>query len=144
MMGRSHMATGAAAVVLVEPHQPWPALVATAALGATVALLPDLDIDTSTVSRSLGPVTRLVSRAVAWVAGGHRMGTHSLLALVLVTDAVWAAHMPPPYVRAVIYGYAAHLVADYLTGPGVPWFWPLVRKRQGLPVLGLTGGWREH
>ena len=36
------------------------------------------------------------------------------------------------------------MVGDFLTGPGVPWFWPLVRKRQGLPILGHTGGWREH
>ncbi|HEX7461774.1 MAG TPA: metal-dependent hydrolase, partial [Dermatophilaceae bacterium] len=78
MQGHSHAATGAAAVLLVEPHQPWLMLVATAALGAAAALLPDLDIESSTVSNSLGPVTRLISRVVALVSGGHREGTHSL------------------------------------------------------------------
>jgi membrane-bound metal-dependent hydrolase YbcI (DUF457 family) len=144
MMGRSHMATGAAAVLLVEPHQPWPMLVATAALGAAAALLPDLDIGSSTVSRSLGPVTRLLSRVIAWAAGGHRCGTHSLLALALAAYATVAAGLPSPYARALVYGYAAHLLGDLLTGNGIPLLWPLVRHRQGLPIFGHTGGWREH
>jgi membrane-bound metal-dependent hydrolase YbcI (DUF457 family) len=144
MMGHSHMATGAAAVLLLEPHQPWQVLVATAALGAAAALLPDLDIESSTVSNSLGPVTRLISRGVAWAAGGHREGTHSLLALVLVAYVTLAAGLPSPYARAVVYGYVAHLVGDFLTGNGIPLLWPLVRHRQGLPILGHTGGWREH
>jgi inner membrane protein len=144
MMGRSHAATGAAAVLLVEPHQPWQVLVATAALGAAAALLPDLDIESSLASNSLGPVTRLLSRAVALVAGGHRGGTHSLLSLVLVFYAAAFSGLPTPYAAAVVVGYAAHLAGDFLTGNGIPLLWPLVRRRQGLPVLGLTGGWREH
>jgi membrane-bound metal-dependent hydrolase YbcI (DUF457 family) len=144
MMGRSHMATGAAAVLLVEPHQPWPMLVATTALGAAAALLPDLDIESSTVSNSLGPVTRLISRGVAWVSGGHREGTHSLVALVLVNFLAGDPVVPAPYTVAAVVGYAAHLVGDFLTGNGIPLLWPLVRHRQGLPILGLTGGWREH
>jgi len=144
MMGRSHMATGAAAVLLVEPHQPWPVLVATAALGAAAALLPDLDIESSTVSNSLGPVTRLISRGVALVCGGHREGTHSLAALAFVAFLVVGPKVPAPYAVAVVIGYAAHLVGDFLTGNGIPLLWPLVRHRQGLPILGHTGGWREH
>jgi membrane-bound metal-dependent hydrolase YbcI (DUF457 family) len=144
MMGRSHAATGAAAVVLVAPHQPWPVLAAAATVGAAAALLPDLDIESSTVSNSLGPVTRLLSRVVALVSGGHRGGTHSLLALVLVTYTTFLAGLPPPYARAIIVGYAAHLLGDLLTGNGIPLLWPLVRRRQGLPIFGLTGGWREH
>jgi membrane-bound metal-dependent hydrolase YbcI (DUF457 family) len=144
MQGRSHAATGAAAVLLVEPHQPWPVLAATAALGAAAALLPDLDIDSSTVSNLLGPVTRLLSRGVTWITGGHREGTHSLLALVLVAYATLTAGLPSPYARAVVIGYAAHLVGDFLTGNGIPLLWPLVRRRQGLPIFGNIGGWREH
>src|SRR5664280_2002937 len=139
MMGRSHAATGAAAVLLVEPHQPWPVLVATAALGAAAALLPDLDIESSTVSNSLGPVTHLISRGVAWIAGGHRMGTHSLLALVLVALYTLPAGPSSPYAGAVMIGYAAHPLGDFLTGNGIPLLWPLVRHRQGLPIFGLTG-----
>ena len=144
MQGRSHMATGAAAVLLVEPHQPWPVLVATAALGAAAALLPDFDIESSTVSNSLGPVTRLISRGVALVSGGHREGTHSLAALAFVAFIVVGPAVPAPYAVAVVIGYAAHLVGDFLTGNGIPLLWPLVRRRQGLPILGHTGGWREH
>ena len=144
MMGRSHAATGAAAVLLVEPHQPWQVLVATAALGAAAALLPDLDIESSTVSNLLGPITRLLSRGVAWISGGHRMGTHSFLALVLVALYTLPAGPSSPYAGAVIIGYAAHLLGDILTGNGIPLLWPLVRHRQGLPIFGNTGGWREH
>jgi membrane-bound metal-dependent hydrolase YbcI (DUF457 family) len=144
MMGRSHAATGAAAVLLIEPHQPWQVLVATAALGAAAALLPDLDIESSTVSNSLGPVTRLISRGIAMVCGGHREGTHSLLALVLVSFMASDPMISSPYARAIVIGYAAHLVGDFLTGNGIPLLWPVVRHRQGLPILGHTGGWREH
>jgi membrane-bound metal-dependent hydrolase YbcI (DUF457 family) len=144
MMGHSHMATGAAAVLLVEPHQPWLVLVTTAALGAAVALLPDLDIESSTVSNSLGPVTRLISRGLAVVCGGHRGGTHSLAALAFVSFLVVGPKVPAPYAVAVVVGYAVHLLGDFLTGNGIPLLWPLVRHRQGLPILGLTGGWREH
>src|SRR5664279_833735 len=144
MMGRSHAATGAAAVLLVEPHQPWPVPVATAALGAAAALLPDIDIESSLASNCLGPVTRLISRGLAVVCGGHRGGTHSLLALVLVALYTLPAGPSSPYAGAVMIGYAAHLVGDFLTGNGIPLLWPLVRHRQGLPILGHTGGWREH
>ena len=144
MMGRSHTAIGAAAVVIVAPHQPWPVLATTATLGAAVALLPDLDIDTSMASNSLGPITRMLSRGVAWIAGGHRGGTHSLLALALVTYAAWSAHVPGPYLRAIAVGYASHLLADFLTGNGVPVLWPVDTHRQGGAPLGNTGGWREH
>ena len=144
MMGRSHAATGAAAVLLIEPHQPWQVLIATAALGAAAALLPDLDIESSTVSNSLGPVTRLLSRGVALVSGGHREGTHSLAALAFVAFLVAGPAVPAPYAVAIVVGYVAHLVGDFLTGNGIPLLWPLVRKRQGLPILGHTGGWREH
>src|SRR5664279_2070383 len=105
MMGRSHAATGAAAVLLVAPHQPWPVLVATAALGAAAALLPDLDIESSTVSNSLGPITRLLSRGVALVSGGHRGGTHSLAALAFVAFLVVGPKVPTPYVVAIVVGY---------------------------------------
>jgi membrane-bound metal-dependent hydrolase YbcI (DUF457 family) len=144
MLGRSHAATGAAAVFLVEPHQPWQVLVATAALGAAAALLPDLDIESSTVSNSLGPITRLISRGLAVVCGGHRGGTHSLAALAFVAFLASDPMIPAPYAVAIVVGYATHLVGDFLTGNGIPLLWPLVRHRQGLPILGLTGGWREH
>ena len=144
VMGRSHAATGAAAVLLVEPHQPWPVLITTAALGAAAALLPDLDIESSTVSNSLGPVTRVISRGVAAVCDGHRGGTHSLAAVAFVTFLVVGPKVPAPYAVAVVVGYVAHMIGDYFTGNGISLLWPFVRRRFGLPILGHTGGWREH
>jgi membrane-bound metal-dependent hydrolase YbcI (DUF457 family) len=48
-------------------------------------MLPDIDHPNATVSRSLGPVTWFLSRAVSKLAGGHRMGTHSLPFAAAVT-----------------------------------------------------------
>ncbi|HEX7461737.1 MAG TPA: metal-dependent hydrolase, partial [Dermatophilaceae bacterium] len=113
-------------------------------LGAAAALLPDLDIESSTVSNSLGPVTRLISRVVALVSGGHREGTHSLAALAFVAFLAGDPMVPAPYAVAGVVGYVAHMVGDYFTGPGISLLWPFVRRRFGLPILGHTGGWREH
>ncbi|WP_341721505.1 metal-dependent hydrolase [Thermobifida halotolerans] len=72
MMGFSHAATGALAGVAVAAPltaatgvPPTPvSLLAWAALGAGAALVPDLDHPSSTVTRSQGPVTDLLSRGV--------------------------------------------------------------------------------
>lgn len=55
------------------------ALVATGA-----ALLPDIDHPSSTVSRSAGRLSKLLTRSVGAVAG-HRGATHTLLAVLAVT-----------------------------------------------------------
>ncbi|WP_017625476.1 metal-dependent hydrolase [Nocardiopsis chromatogenes] len=70
-MAPSHAATGAlagvAAAAAAAAAFGWPAgvadLAAAAGIGAGAALLPDLDHPRSTASRSLGPVTGLLSRA---------------------------------------------------------------------------------
>jgi membrane-bound metal-dependent hydrolase YbcI (DUF457 family) len=58
-------------------------LATNAVVCAGASLLPDLDLPSSTVSRSLGPVTHYLSKIVGKVSGGHRNGTHSLLAAAL-------------------------------------------------------------
>lgn len=88
-MGRTHATSGAVAFLAVLPllHHAGlfltPLTVPVAALAAAgAATLPDLDHPQATVSRSLGPVTVGLARLVAWCTGGHRGGTHSLLAVV--------------------------------------------------------------
>lgn len=60
-------------------------IVATTVVAAGAAMLPDIDHPQATVSRALGPATRLLSRACARLLGGHRAGTHSILFAVVVS-----------------------------------------------------------
>lgn len=90
VMGRTHAASGAAVHLVVVPFlgsvgvPPDPLSVLAGALAAAgAAMLPDLDHPQASISRSLGPVTYLMARAVAAVSGGHRQATHSLLGLLV-------------------------------------------------------------
>lgn len=58
-------------------------------LTAGAAMLPDLDQRNSTIGRTYGPLTNVVARLLAAVAGGHRNGTHSLLAVLAFTGFAW-------------------------------------------------------
>lgn len=91
-MGRTHVTSGAMAFLAVVPllsHAGLsltPLTVPVAALAAAgAATLPDLDHPQATVSRSLGLVTVGLARLVAWCTGGHRGGTHSLLAVAALS-----------------------------------------------------------
>jgi membrane-bound metal-dependent hydrolase YbcI (DUF457 family) len=93
MMGKGHMAVGAAEFLClgslaasIAGQSLSPAELSCGALVAGgAALLPDLDCPTATIAHSLGPVSHTLSRIVNKLAGGHRKGTHSLLAWVLVS-----------------------------------------------------------
>lgn len=108
-MGHGHAVTGAAAWVTVAGVAPWalnaafhlpvsPQPLVPLAVGAVVtagaALLPDSDHHSGTISYSLPPVSRWITRWVGRVSGGHRHGTHSLLGvaafglLALVLNAI--------------------------------------------------------
>lgn len=103
MMARGHALGGmlvGCGVAAVVPFAPAPVrLLAVAATGGA-ALLPDLDIPSSTAARSLGLLTKLIARGVgaaslaiyhatrgeadpAGRANGHRLATHTLPACLL-------------------------------------------------------------
>ena len=93
MLGRDHALLGAAAYLGVTPlvanaghlapQSPVELAVGTAVC-AGFALLPDIDEPGSTISRKLGPISRVFSKITNEVAGGHRMATHSLMFVGLV------------------------------------------------------------
>jgi membrane-bound metal-dependent hydrolase YbcI (DUF457 family) len=63
---------------------------------------------------------------------GHRGFGHSLLSLVLFTIVALLASsqlvdqgLAVLYAVALAAGYLSHLVLDFVTYEGVPWFWPL-------------------
>jgi hypothetical protein len=76
---------------------------------------------------------------------GHRGFGHSLLSLVLFTIAVLLASsqlvdqgLALFYAVALAAGYLSHLVLDFVTYEGIPWFWPLDEKYS--LDLGPAGG----
>jgi membrane-bound metal-dependent hydrolase YbcI (DUF457 family) len=79
------------------------------------------------------------SRLPDWIDSdrhpGHRGFGHSLLSLVLFTIVVLLASsqfvnqgLAALYAVALAAGYFSHLMLDFVTYEGVPWFWPLDEK----------------
>lgn len=89
MMGRTHALSGTVAYVAVAPvlHHATPLQLGVGMVTtAGAALLPDFDTKASTASRTLGPVTWLISWVVRAVTG-HREDTHTFLAAALMAAA---------------------------------------------------------
>lgn len=107
-MGRTHATSGAVAFLAVFPllHQAGldltPLTVPVGALAAAgAATLPDLDHPQATVSRSWGPATTGLARVVAWCTGGHRGGTHSLVAVAALSIGAAAVDLTGGLLRGV-------------------------------------------
>jgi len=103
MMGGSHAISGAAvwlalaspaALGLAAPGTGHPLETAGVLGGALVAagaaLTPDIDHQDATTAHSLPVIGRASATAVSKLSGGHRHGTHSLLALPAAALAAWA------------------------------------------------------
>lgn len=93
-MGRTHALSGAVAYLAIAPallHAGGVQLAAGTVCAAGAALLPDLDHPRARASTALGPVSVALAHLIAWVSGGHRHATHSLLGLAVFTAAAWAA-----------------------------------------------------
>ncbi|MGA2927829.1 MAG: metal-dependent hydrolase [Solirubrobacteraceae bacterium] len=127
MMGRSHvLIAGAGYLALAATARdalgpPAPAQLAAGALCAGAAsLLPDLDRPGSTIARALGPVSDLLARLVSLIAGGHRRGTHSLLAWLAVSVGLGAAlhSSDSSTVALIVCVLACALMLRAITGAG--------------------------
>jgi membrane-bound metal-dependent hydrolase YbcI (DUF457 family) len=86
MMGRSHFVSGIVAfeVTAEQMHYTPTQAVIGAIVVSSAALLPDIDHPQATVSRAVGPISRVVSLGIAKLAGGHRRGTHCLIGIGLL------------------------------------------------------------
>jgi membrane-bound metal-dependent hydrolase YbcI (DUF457 family) len=89
------------------------------------------------------------SRIPDWIDSdrrpGHRGFGHSLFSLILFTTVALLASsqfvdqgLALLYAVALAAGYLSHLVLDFVTYEGVPWFWPLDKKYS--LDLGPAGG----
>jgi inner membrane protein len=117
-------------------------------------LMPDIDDATSGFWVKI-PAGTFFGKLLHPLIGHHRMISHSLVGMgiagyliylllgamhsVLLVDMkiVWWATM---------FGYASHLVMDFITKEGIPWFFP-IPIRFGFPPLKFlrirTGSWVE-
>lgn len=82
-MARGHAVSGAAvwlglsalAGPLLDLHPTLLQVVAGAIVASGFALAPDIDHPSSTVARALGPISRIIARAVSWISDAVRDGT---------------------------------------------------------------------
>lgn len=110
MIGSTHSLSGAVAFAAVavplsqHVHHLTPA---TAMVGAVVAagaaMLPDLDHPRGTIANTFGPISRTLCRVVAWLSGGHRRATHSLVGTTIATALAAAASHNPWAVTTLIW-----------------------------------------
>lgn len=130
MMGHTHALAGAAAwlgvVPLLADHgmRMTPGqILAGSIVCAGAALLPDLDHHDGSIANAFGPVTRVLCRFIAFITGGHRHATHSLL-----------------------FCAAAALGADWLASNLIQAWWGLLFLLIGLGLrgIGIQVPEREH
>lgn len=140
MMGSGHATTGAAmwagACVAATPLLGTDLLapvVATAPLAALIivgaapvagaSLIPDIDHTNGTIANSMGTPTKILTKAVSLLSGGHRQATHGIWFWILVTMFAFSMHFaavnaPAKPVDGSLLGTVVHLVvshADWLT-----------------------------
>lgn len=86
MMGRTHALTGVAAGIGVTYCATYsvPAAVIGTVFCAGAALVPDIDHKDSTITKTFGPLTRILSYVVRKISGGHRVGTHSFMGIAIL------------------------------------------------------------
>ncbi len=86
MMGKTHGVSGltlwvvGSTMISLPPED----VVLGGILTMGASILPDIDHPNSTVSRSLGILSRGFSWLVSHIAGGHRKGTHSLIGVIIL------------------------------------------------------------
>ncbi len=99
------------------------------------SLLPDLDHPGSTIGKRLLFISVPLSTIF-----GHRQITHSILPFIAIY-LIYITNDGLNYwiVGCVTIGYSSHLLADFFTDSGIPFFWPSqYRIKSPLPVK--TGG----
>lgn len=103
---------------------------------------PDFDQPTAEFYREL-PAGSLIGKLISPLLGGHRLISHSILGLGIISYILWLllTYLTKFLVVdmnlvwwAFILGYLSHLFMDTLTKEGVPWLFPIPIKF-GIPPL---------
>ena len=135
MMGRTHLAIGLLAALLLLAFVPYQQRVAFTLLVLLGSILPDVDAEGSTINKRV-PVTRWIPFLFE-----HRGFFHSIYPLVLIM-AVAALAGGWQYGLYISIGYLTHLASDALTHAGIRPMHPLSKFH----VKGFlsTGGILEY
>ncbi len=139
----------AAAPFAPQPNGPVLSAVIFTAVSAFGALVPDLDLPGSRLTRAGGFVTHALHRVLLGlsiavydatatrydrpVGNGHRTLTHTPVFTAVLALVVFAGLRAAPATRGdaelvalgLFVGQFAHLVGDSCTHAGIPWLWPL-------------------
>jgi len=86
------------------------------------SLLPDVDVPTSGIGRTIMPVSQRLNRLL-----GHRTFTHSLLGILSFAALAFPLYYPVGYrgaYGALLLGYASHVLLDQQNVMGVELLWP--------------------
>ena len=71
-------------------------------LAAEWSIVPDIDEPNSTIGSSLGPVSRFISEIIRGISGGHRLLTHSLVAILASVGVGYAITLSRPVAAIVV------------------------------------------
>ncbi|MBN1035340.1 metal-dependent hydrolase [Clostridium botulinum] len=94
------------------------------------SLLPDIDHKSSYIGKKAKPVSRVINKLA-----GHRKLFHSpllyLILYLIVTYPVKDA-LQLIFINGLFLGIVSHLILDSCTIGGLPWFYPLSKKKISL------------
>jgi membrane-bound metal-dependent hydrolase YbcI (DUF457 family) len=124
MMGRNHLTLGLGVGLATAPLAT-DNIVSGAVWVCVVtgsSLLPDIDTEGSTITKSLGPITKVISFFVRLLTR-HRGFTHRDIGIALWGLLLWwlceQLHAPVWLAAASVVGCCAHLLGDALTRQGI-------------------------
>ena len=137
MMGRTHLAAGLVAGILVAEAVHGLTPVLAVGVSGVAALLPDIDHPNSMISNALPLIGKVISKVLP-----HRGPTHSILAVAaLALLAHWIVpRLALSWILVGVCGYASHLVLDAATEHGILPLWPLRWRLSLFGRLVHTGG----
>lgn len=95
-------------------------------VAALASFLPDLEHAGSTAGRTVG---KRLSAVIRFLTGGHRMGTHSLIAIAVMWLTTRYLLDSQILANAAAIGWSSHVFVDSLTKDGVAPWWPLSRSK---------------
>ena len=90
------------------------------------SVIPDIDIPESMVGKRVKPIANAINKIF-----GHRTITHSGLWIILWLALMWQLQGTIWWTLCygMLMGFLSHIVSDTFTIGGVPWLWPLSRKK---------------
>lgn len=104
-------------------------------LGGSIlgSLLPDIDHKSSYIGRRTKPVSKAINKFA-----GHRKLFHApLLYIFLYSISIGFAtdKLSIIFINGLFLGIMSHLILDSLTVGGLPWFYPLSKKKVSLAKI---------